>query len=130
MENKDFHQNGTSHHDDDDDLSSVPDVHIGQKIRERRAAPKRSGGIIFGLSANELIGYSVAVMFGFLGVIILMGMLIPIWATREYRYIFAAVMFLYGIYRGVVTFTRSEQRKRTQSLFQHRESLGIDRDEE
>jgi Zn-dependent protease with chaperone function len=70
----------------------------------------------FGLTTNEVIGYCVMLMFFVLGIMVYLGALVPQWATVEYRNILMAVMFLYGIYRGVTTYAKANQWRRRQAF--------------
>jgi hypothetical protein len=50
---------------------------------------------------------SVAVML--VGVMAMAGLLVPVYFPDEYRLILGAVVFLYGLYRFVLTFSRQRR---------------------
>ncbi|MCS6989604.1 MAG: hypothetical protein NZM06_08820 [Chloroherpetonaceae bacterium] len=118
MENGAYHQNGSGKKDEDELGVKPPDDALRQPRGE--IAPKRSRkpvarGMWFGLTTNEVIGYSVTLMFFVLGVMVYLGALVPEWATTQYRNVLMTVMFLYGIYRGVVTYAKASQWRRRQA---------------
>lgn len=124
MNNGAYHQNGSGKHDDDDfNLRQTDEVLQNiQRARARKPARKTaSRGMWFGLTTNEVIGYSVMLMFFVLGGMVYLGALVPQWATVEYRNVLMAVMFLYGIYRGVTTYAKANQWRRRQAFEEQRE---------
>ncbi len=53
--------------------------------------------------------FSVAVML--LGVLVMAGILVPRYFPAEYRLMMGLVVFLYGLYRFVLTFYRQRRRE-------------------
>ncbi len=125
MNNEAYSTNGSRKHEEktfnvrqaDEVLRDIQ--HARAKTSKRR---KISRSIWGGLTTNEVIGYSATLMFFVLGVMVYLGALVPQWATDEYRNILMAVMFLYGIYRGVTTYAKANQWRRRQAFeAQHEE---------
>lgn len=119
MENDAYHQNGSGKKEDDDlSLKQTNDIlrQLQRESAQKRAKKKVARGMWFGLTTNEVIGYSVSLMFFVLGVMVYLGALVPEWATVEYRNVLMAVMFLYGVYRGVTTYAKGAQWRRRQAF--------------
>ncbi len=124
MNNGAYHSNGSGKNEDDEfNIRQTDDV-LRDIQRERARKPvqrRRARGMWFGLTTNEVIGYSVMLMFFVLGVMVYLGALVPQWATVEYRNVLMSVMFLYGIYRGVTTYAKANQWRRRQAYEAQRE---------
>jgi hypothetical protein len=115
MNSGDYHQNGSAKQGETDlDIKQTEELlqTIQDQKRRVRIKKKYAQGTFFGITANEVIGYSVMLMFFVLSAMVYLGALVPEWATTDYRNILMTVMFLYGLYRGVTTFARANQRKR------------------
>lgn len=124
MNNGDYHSNGSGKTEDDNFNVRQTDQVLRDIQRERARKPARkkaSRGMWFGLTTNEVIGYSVMLMFFVLGAMVYLGALVPQWATVEYRNILMTVMFLYGIYRGVSTYAKASQARRRQAFEEQRQ---------
>lgn len=129
MNNGAYHSNGSGKNEDDDFNVRQTDEVLRNIQRERARKPvrkKASRGMWFGLTTNEVIGYSVMLMFFVLGGMVYLGALVPQWATVEYRNILMTVMFLYGIYRGVTTYAKASQSRRRQAFEEQREQQDED----
>lgn len=123
MNNSAYHSNGSGKNEDDDfNVRQTEEVLRNiQRERARKPMPKKAfRGMWLGLTTNEVIGYSVMLMFFVLGAMVYLGALVPQWATVEYRNILMAVMFLYGIYRGVTTYAKASQARRWQAFEEQR----------
>ncbi len=124
MNNGAYHSNGSGKNEDDDFNVRRTDEVLRdlQRARTRKTMRKKAArGMWFGLTTNEVIGYSVMLMFFVLGGMVYLGALVPEWATVEYRNILMTVMFLYGIYRGVTTYAKANQWRRRQAFEEERE---------
>ncbi|MFN3344659.1 MAG: hypothetical protein ACK412_03310 [Chloroherpetonaceae bacterium] len=122
MNSSEFHQNGSGKNEDDDFNVRQTDEILRHIQRTRKPVRKKtSRGMWFGLTTNEVIGYSVMLMFFVLGVMVYLGALVPQWATTEYRNVLMSVMFLYGIYRGVTTYAKASQSRRRQAFEEQQE---------
>ena len=123
MDNGVYHSNGSGKNEDDSlNVRQTDEVLRNiQRERARKPMPKKAfRGMWLGLTTNEVIGYSVMLMFFVLGGMVYLGALVPQWATVEYRNILMAVMFLYGIYRGVTTYAKASQSRRRQIFEEQR----------
>lgn len=123
MNNSAYHSNGSGKNEDDNfNVRQTEEILRNiQRERARKPMPKKaSRGMWLGLTTNEVIGYSVMLMFFVLGAMVYLGALVPQWATVEYRNILMAVMFLYGIYRGVTTYAKASQARRWQAFEEQR----------
>ncbi|MGQ9805326.1 MAG: hypothetical protein ACUVRP_04510 [Chlorobiales bacterium] len=123
MNNGAYHSNGSGKNEDDDFNVRQTDEVLRDIRRERARNPvqkKAPRGMWMGLTTNEVIGYSVMLMFFVLGAMVYVGALVPQWATVEYRNVLMAVMFLYGIYRGVTTYAKASQARRRQAFEEQR----------
>lgn len=123
MNNSAYHSNGSGKNEDDNfNVRQTEEVLRNiQRERARKPMPKKAfRGMWLGLTTNEVIGYSVMLMFFVLGAMVYLGALVPQWATVEYRNILMAVMFLYGIYRGVTTYAKASQARRWQAFEEQR----------
>ncbi len=124
MNSDEFYQNGSRKNDDDDfNMRQTDEIlrNIQRDLARKPVRRKTSHGMWFGLTTNEVIGYSVMLMFFVLGVMVYLGALVPQWATVEYRNVLMSVMFLYGIYRGVTTYAKANQWRRRQAFEEQRE---------
>jgi hypothetical protein len=124
MNNGAYHSNGSGKNEDDEFnvRQSNEVLRDLQRARTQKPARKKAvRGMWFGLTTNEVIGYCVMLMFFVLGIMVYLGALVPQWATVEYRNILMAVMFLYGIYRGVTTYAKANQWRRRQAFEAQRE---------
>lgn len=123
MNNSAYHSNGSGKNEDDNfNVRQTEEILRNiQRERARKPMPKKAfRGMWLGLTTNEVIGYSVMLMFFVLGAMVYLGALVPQWATVEYRNILMAVMFLYGIYRGVTTYAKASQARRWQAFEEQR----------
>jgi hypothetical protein len=119
MNNGAYPQNGSGKNEENDlNVRQTDEIlrDFQQARAQKRTRKKIRRGMWFGLTTNEVIGYCVMLMFFVLGIMVYLGALVPQWATVEYRNILMAVMFLYGIYRGVTTYAKANQWRRRQAF--------------
>jgi hypothetical protein len=65
------------------------------------------------MNVTELFKYTILVISSaamLLGVLIMVGILVPRNFPDQYRVIMGVVVFLYGLYRFVIAYTRSPRR--------------------
>jgi hypothetical protein len=65
------------------------------------------------MNVTELFKYTILVISSaamLLGVLIMVGVLVPRNFPDQYRVIMGVVVFLYGLYRFVIAYTRSPRR--------------------
>jgi hypothetical protein len=66
------------------------------------------------VDVNKMLNVVVMVLAAavmLVGVLAIMGMLIPVYIPEQYRIIVGAVVFLYGLYRFVLSYFRLQRRE-------------------
>ncbi|MDX2127926.1 MAG: hypothetical protein SFU91_02685 [Chloroherpetonaceae bacterium] len=113
-----------------EDSETVPDIRIGERIRARRNRPK---SFLSRITVNEIIGYSLSLTFFVLAVAVFIGKGMPSGSSRQFQNMMTGIFLLYSIYRFVVTRAKAAQKRRIDSINDHRRKLGEespdDRDE-
>jgi len=56
-------------------------------------------------------GYIVATLVILMGTVIIAGLLVPVYIPNQFRYLLGIVFILYGIFRIVTLWTKSQQEK-------------------
>jgi len=69
-------------------------------LRHRKAKP---------IDISAILGYSLAAVFFAFGVVVVSGIAIPDYVPKEFRLIIGVVLLLWGIYRFVLTRTKSNE---------------------
>jgi hypothetical protein len=98
-----------------------PDIRIGEKIRARRS---RKISFLSRISSNEIIGYSLSLTFLVLAVAVYIGKGLPSGSTRQFQTMMSGIFLLYSIYRFVITRAKAAQKRRIDSINDHRRKLG------
>jgi len=63
------------------------------------------------IDPSAILGYSLAAVFFAFGVVVVSGIVIPDYVPKEFRLTIGVVLLLWGIYRFVLTKTRSNDAK-------------------